>query len=98
MHRNALIALVVVAACTDKATADFNTCVDLDAKGIFDKARAACVAAVNADGTSKDGVAAAVRQKFRAENPQPRRLRKKPKTESKSPKCAARARSGRPSA
>jgi hypothetical protein len=59
--RWSFIAIVMVAGCADKATPDYTKCVDFDAKGMLDQARAACVAAVNADGTSKDGVAAAAK-------------------------------------
>jgi hypothetical protein len=56
-----LLAFVVVAACDDKASADYQKCVDLELKGQHDQARAACSAAASADPRSKDGVAAAAK-------------------------------------
>jgi hypothetical protein len=57
-----IIAIVALTGCNeDKATPDYTKCIDLDAKGTFDLARAACVSAVNADGASKDGVLAAAK-------------------------------------
>ena len=58
--RSVLFALALV-ACTDKATPDYQRCIELEAKGVLDQARAACAAAVSADGTSKDGLAAAAK-------------------------------------
>lgn len=55
-------AVIAVAGCTDdKATPDYNKCVELEAKGSHDLARAACVSAVSADARSKDGLAAAAK-------------------------------------
>lgn len=58
MHRSFLVGLVAITACADKATPEYTQCVDYEAKGALDLARAACVAAVNADARSKDGLAA----------------------------------------
>ena len=55
-----LVALLA-AACTDKASADFKRCTDLESRGALPEARAACEAAVAADPTSNDGLAAAAK-------------------------------------
>jgi hypothetical protein len=52
---------IVVAGCADKATPDYTKCVDYELKGTLDLARAACVSAMTADPTSKDGLAAAAK-------------------------------------
>jgi len=57
--KRALFAFILLAACDDKASPDYEKCVALDTKGQHAEARAACSAAVNADPRSKDGVAAA---------------------------------------
>jgi hypothetical protein len=54
-----LLALIVLAGCDDKATADYEKCVALETKGDHAQARAACSAAANADPRSTNGVAAA---------------------------------------
>ncbi len=56
-----IVTLAVVLACDDKATPDYEKCVDLETKGQHDQARAACSAANQADPRSKDGVAAAAK-------------------------------------
>lgn len=56
-----LIAFLVLVACNDKATADYEKCVVLESKGKHDEAHAACAAAASADPASKDGLAAAAK-------------------------------------
>ncbi len=61
MNRWLIIAIVAVAGCNDKATPDYEKCVELETKGKHDEARAACAAAASADPRSKDGVSAAAK-------------------------------------
>ncbi len=62
MDRWFFIAVVLVVGCEDKATADYQKCVELETKGQHDEARSACAAAASADPRSKDGVAAAAKK------------------------------------
>ena len=68
-----IVMIVFVAACDDKATPDYQKCVELETKGQHVEARAVCSAAANADPRSTSGVAAAAKMaeidaKMREEN------------------------------
>jgi hypothetical protein len=62
MRKRILFTALLLLACNeDKATPDFQKCVDLEAKGKLDEARVACTSATSADPKSKDGLAAAAK-------------------------------------